>query len=161
MYNCAEKFIETLMQNGWTPERLISIFEKLESLPVPNVNDDIQTPQETETSELLLRKIRTFLLEIGFSIEFDGFNYLTSAILQVMKTASSTPIRFTKVIYPNVAKQYGANPKNVIRCINYAIEHCYHSQNPRIIELTGSLLGDKNKLENNKFITFAALYLKQ
>ena len=50
-----------------------------------------------------------------------GFNYLRTAIMFSVNNAEMVQ-RITKLLYPTVAKRYGATPSQVERAIRHAIE---------------------------------------
>ena len=62
--------------------------------------------------------VSNILLNLGFSTKLQGYAFLREAILEM---AGNPGQSVTKVLYPAVGKRYGANDKQVERCIRSAI----------------------------------------
>ena len=103
------------------------------------------------------QKIQKLLLEMGFSPNLSGFEYLTDAIEMVVENNASLK-GITTLIYPAIAKKNFVSDKSVERAIRYSIENAANTR--------GTLMEERLKLPvnmrtcrytNGEFIAAAAL----
>ena len=95
-------------------------------MSIPTPTPEWLEDQSVELAENLLRRL-------GFSGKLRGFRYLTSAIAQ---TAIDPDRIFliTKVLYPDIAKQYHSTASKVERTIRHSIRRFWEHEGREALE---------------------------
>ena len=101
----------------------------------------------------LENEITELLHEIGIPAHIKGYMYLRSAILQTYLNADFLG-QITKVLYPEIAKQYTTSASRVERAIRHAIEVAWNRGNiDAIDDIFGyTISASKAKPTNSEFI---------
>lgn len=110
---------------------------------------DWEQPEHTQ----LLKDITDWMLELGVPAHLKGYHYLRTAIVMAeedMEVVGSV----TKLLYPEIAKQYKTTDQKVERAIRNAIEISWLRGNPELFEeLFGySVLTGRNRPTNSEYI---------
>ena len=110
---------------------------------------DWEQPENTQ----LLKDITDWMLELGVPAHLKGYHYLRTAIVMAeedMEVVGSV----TKLLYPEIAKQYKTTDQKVERAIRNAIEISWLRGNPGVFEeLFGySVLTGRNRPTNSEYI---------
>lgn len=108
------KTLMELAEEGWTLEELLN-----EAGVRPVVKQEAEE-QETEKKDLVLQ-ITSIIHEIGVPAHIKGYQYLRKAIEIAVEDADSINA-VTKVLYPEVAKEFDTTASRVERAIRHAIE---------------------------------------
>lgn len=103
------------------------------------------------------KEIQRVLLEMGFSAKRKGFQYLTEAIEYVLEYGFQP---LTKVVYPEVGKQFGHSWENVERALRTAVEHAWEERDPEVWNRI--LLSDlRDCPSNGEFVKRIVLHFQQ
>jgi len=105
-----------------SPEQILNIIEKVYKFH-GNSN-----PKSADEKEILKKRIRKELYNIGFTTNYIGTKYLTTALLIIFKYPDAS-LQVTKTLYPEIAKQYNTNSTNVEKSIRIAIERTWNNAN--------------------------------
>lgn len=105
----------------------------------------------TELMDDLNVAISGILNRIGISANVKGYYYLRSAIYLSVKKPQILSLT-TKVMYPEIAKEYSTTPYNVERAIRYAIEIAWNRGNAEIITAYFGKSPNSKKPTNTQFI---------
>ncbi len=113
---------------------------------------DEQKSKSLQESQLE-SEITELLHEIGIPAHIKGYMYLRSAILQTYLNADFLG-QVTKVLYPEIAKQYTTSASRVERAIRHAIEVAWNRGNiDAIDDIFGyTISASKAKPTNSEFI---------
>lgn len=65
--------------------------------------------------------IEQYLLDKGFSANYRGFDFIVDAVCMI-RADQSLKKKFTKEIYPRLAKVYNVTPNAISRAMNYCIK---------------------------------------
>ena len=65
--------------------------------------------------------IEKYLLDKGFSASFRGFDYIVDAVCMI-RADQTLKKKFSKEIYPRLAKVYNVTPSAIARAMNYCIK---------------------------------------
>lgn len=65
--------------------------------------------------------IEKYLLDKGFSASFRGFDYIIDAVCMI-RADQTLKKKFSKEIYPRLAKVYNVSPSSVARAMNYCVK---------------------------------------
>lgn len=107
---------------------------------------------EIKISELKLiveKEVTKILRNLGVKPNLQGFNYIRSSIIEVF-FKRNTRGDITKIIYPEIAKQYNTTTSRVERSIRNAIHLCVDNGNyENILNIFGNLLNDKKLYPTN------------
>lgn len=155
-------FIENeLLQNGFKfyflkPFDLQSLadwiieFARLERQPQNTVNLNRNEVMVTE-----------MLREIGVPAHVKGYRYLRDAILMVCEDRESIH-GITKILYPDIARNYGTVATRVERAIRHAIEIAWHRGNLEILDryFGGTIDSMRGKPTNSEFIAMLADHIE-
>lgn len=133
-------------------DRLIQI-SGFESSRVQNKNKEIVYNEKIKAEVSLEAKITEILHEIGVPAHIKGYQYLRTAIIDVVNNIELLGA-ITKELYPNIAKQYSTTPSRVERAIRHAIEVAWTRGK---IETINNIFGytihnNKGKPTNSEFI---------
>ncbi len=104
--------------------------------------------------------ITKLLHDIGITPNLKGFRYLRSAITMVMEDEAIIEA-VTKVIYPEIAKEYKTTPVRAERAIRHAIETSWERDDGQTITNVFNLPKSSKRPTNSEFIGLAAEYLKK
>ncbi|MCD8090868.1 MAG: sporulation transcription factor Spo0A [Clostridiales bacterium] len=104
--------------------------------------------------------ITKLLHDIGITPNLKGFRYLRSAITMVMEDEAIIEA-VTKVIYPEIAKEYKTTPVRAERAIRHAIETSWERDGGETITNVFNLPKSSKRPTNSEFIGLAAEYLKK
>lgn len=103
---------------------------------------------EIENRQLWL-KVTALLQQLGVPAHLMGYYYLRSAIFISYKENNSVS-SVTKLLYPEIAKQYETSQQKVERGIRNAIEVAWKNGNPEFFKQEfGYLLGSNSKRPSN------------
>lgn len=116
---------------------------------VPFSEQDLQVALESRVTQLIHN--------IGVPAHIKGYQYLRTAIMTVVKDAEMLE-GITKILYPDIAKQYRTTANSVERAIRHAIEVAWERGNVDIIEDVFGYTVDcgKGKPTNSEFIALIA-----
>lgn len=103
------KSLRELAEEGWSLQEVLD-----------TIGFKPATEQEIKQQELHQR-ITGILQEIGIPAHIKGYKYLRTAIEMAVKDQTLIDA-VTKVLYPDVAKEYGTTASRVERGIRHAIE---------------------------------------
>ena len=110
-----------------------------------------ETHDPEKSAEDLLRRL-------GFSGKLRGFRYLTSAIAQTVVDPDRIFL-ITKVLYPDVAKQYQTTASKVERTMRHAIRNFWeHGGRETLEQVTGVHLTQRPT--NSQFIDLVSAYIR-
>jgi len=115
-------FIFQKTNTSYSPEQILNMIEKVYKFHgSPN-------PKLIDEKEILKKRIRKELYNIGFTTNYIGTEYLTTALLIIFKYPDAS-LQVTKTLYPEIAKQYNTNSTNVEKSIRIAIEQTWNNAN--------------------------------
>ncbi|MCD8158247.1 MAG: sporulation transcription factor Spo0A [Clostridiales bacterium] len=123
---------------------------------VSNVSNDLIHVNTTDKKKY----ITNLLHDIGITPNLKGFRYLRSAVTMVMEDEAIIEA-VTKVIYPEIAKEYKTTPVRAERAIRHAIETSWERDNGETITRVFNLSKSSKRPTNSEFIGLAAEYLKK
>lgn len=106
---------------------------------------------KSDPADDLITTISGILHRIGVTSNVKGYLYLRSAIYLAVENPHMISSA-TKVLYPNVAKEYSTSPHNVERAIRYAIEIAWNRGNRDIINAYFGDTLSRKKPTNTQFI---------
>lgn len=118
---------------------------------------DEKSSDENTSIELDVKKV---LEDFGISKSIKGYKYLYSAIILRLSEGNTTA-KFTKDLYPKIAKEFNSTPSKVERTIRYAIQMSYEKgylQKHESFEYFFSLHNRKPK--NSEVIETVVEYLR-
>lgn len=96
----------------------------------------------------LARKVSKYLIQMGMTPNMDGYRYLREAILRTVNDWD-TLRGITKILYPELAKQFNVRPCSIEQNIRRAIEASWNKSN------CGGFFGT-SKPSNKEFIAMIA-----
>lgn len=99
-------------------------------------------------------EISDVLTRLGIKKSLRGYKYLRSAVRLGLEDSESIDL-ITKIMYPSIAKEYGATPGRVERAIRTAI--CSAEKNPHTME---SMLRISGHMTNKEFISELVEYMR-
>lgn len=104
-------------------------------------------------------KIYGILNDLGVPFNVRGREYLVRAVKRVYKNGRAP---MTKVIYPEIAKEFETTASRVERAIRHAVERAFSNGNTRaIVKYFGiNVSYSTGKLTNSGFIYGIAEYLR-
>ncbi|MBE5741717.1 MAG: hypothetical protein E7360_00140 [Clostridiales bacterium] len=114
-------------------------------------NEDLCVSRATKQ----IKVINNFFIKIGLYANLKGFNYLLSAVEEVLKLPESIH-SLTKVLYPKIAEKYSTTVCGVEKNIRNAIETAYTKGKLQQVANTfyGANFGKYEKPTNGEFIAF-------
>lgn len=115
-----------------------------------------------EYKKIMLEKdITNILHKIGIPAHFKGYLYLRTAIIFTYYNIELLG-QITKVLYPDIARQYSTTATRVERSIRHAIETAWHRGNPDAIKTIFNQVPDATKLKptNSEFIAMISDQLR-
>lgn len=126
----------------------ISHFNDDNSLSVEKCKKDNFSQEED-----LECKVTRILSQIGINANIKGFKYLRSAIIMSVENPEVIDA-ITKVLYPNIAKEFGTTASRVERAIRHAIEVSWKRGNIEYIDaiFEYTISDEKGKPTNSEFI---------
>ena len=100
----------------------------------------------TKATSILLKKV-------GVPNHIRGYEYIGEAIEMVVKDRKQI-YSITKTLYPSIAKKLKTTSSRVERGIRFAIESCFNTLSPDLIEevFGNTIPYDKGKPTNSQFI---------
>lgn len=102
---------------------------------------------------------RALLLKLGIRSTLRGFYFLLYA-LQLCRSNEEYLLSIHKILYVDIARNFGTTRDNVEHCIRTAISNCWYKGNRELlISITGYEL--KQKPANGEFIDILYNYLCQ
>lgn len=113
-----------------------------------------------------MNTIMQLLVDVGFKTSLTGTAYTAYAVQYVLDNEYfSNDMKFTKELYPMVAKKFGSSATRVERSMRKAIEDvCYNyggNEESYFFKLYGSGLSiDSGKITNSEFIMRTAFILR-
>lgn len=123
---------------------------------------DSRTGKDQEMAEEFGRqraeeRLTKLIHNIGVPAHIKGYQYLRTAILMVAKDMEVIN-SVTKVLYPEVARQYKTTPSRVERAIRHAIESAWDRGEPETLnDIFGYTVSNtKGKPTNSEFIALLA-----
>lgn len=98
-------------------------------------------------------KVTRILSQIGINASIKGFKYLRRAIIMSVE-APEVIDTITKVLYPNIAKEFDTTASRVERAIRHAIELSWKRGNIEYIDaiFEYTISAEKGKPTNSEFI---------
>lgn len=133
-------------------DRLLQIAE-LETPRIQNKNKEIVYKDRVNSELSLEMKITEILHEVGVPAHIKGYQYLRTAIIDVIGNIDLLGA-ITKELYPNIAEKYSTTSSRVERAIRHAIEVAWTRGK---IETINNIFGytihnNKGKPTNSEFI---------
>ena len=128
---------------------------------VPMVGFDCRpTPQPVRADANLEAIVTDIIHEIGVPAHIKGYQYLREAIILTIHDMEMINA-VTKVLYPEVAKNFGTTPSRVERAIRHAIEVAWDRGDIEVLQkFFGYTVSNiKGKPTNSEFIAMIADYL--
>lgn len=105
------------------------------------------------------KRITKLLHDIGITPNLKGFRYLRSAVTMVLEDEGVIEA-VTKIIYPEIAKEYKTTPVRAERAIRHAVETAWERDNGNNIKTVFNLPISTKRPTNSEFIGLASEYLK-
>ena len=101
--------------------------------------------------------VTRFLLSLGLSPHYKGFQYLVYAIKAVIED-NTLLANVNRRVYPAVGEVFGISGRNVERCIRTAVHICWNEGNK---EMLANVFGQHQVScpSNSKFIAVIAQYI--
>lgn len=101
------------------------------------------------------------MLRLGIPAHLSGYNYIRSSIIKCIEDPE-VATSVTKLLYPDIAKEFKTNCSNVERAIRHAIEVGWARGNSSIQEeLFGySNLDNGDRPTNSEFVAVVADYIR-
>lgn len=121
-YELKIDFIFQKSNTGHTPEQILNIIEKVYKF------HGSSNPKLADEKEIIKKRIRKELFNIGFTTSYIGTEYLIAALLTISDNPD-TALSVSKVLYPKIAKQYNTQSTNVEKAIRIAIERTWKNAN--------------------------------
>ena len=144
-----QMFNSTISEEPTNSKPTISVVEGSKS--EDSSSDDNKEPMDLEV------EITSIIHEIGVPAHIKGYMYLRTAI---MKTYDNIDIlgQVTKVLYPEIARNYNTTSSRVERAIRHAIEVAWNRGNTEAIDdIFGyTVSASKSKPTNSEFIAMIA-----
>ena len=144
-----QMFNSTISEKPTNSKPTISVVEGSKS--EDSSSDDNKEPMDLEV------EITSIIHEIGVPAHIKGYMYLRTAI---MKTYDNIDIlgQVTKVLYPEIARNYNTTSSRVERAIRHAIEVAWNRGNTEAIDdIFGyTVSASKSKPTNSEFIALIA-----
>lgn len=105
----------------------------------------------------LRQEITDIIQQVGVPAHIKGYQYLREAIAMVTLDVSVLH-GVTKIIYPEIAKQFGSTPTRVERAIRHAIEVAWSRGDVEVLQgIFGSTISShKGKPTNSEFIAIVS-----
>ncbi len=114
---------------------------------------------EQSQKKNLNKTIEGFLLESGISVSLKGNAYLKSAIVFCL-THEEASLGLTKVVYPQVAKEYNTDAANVERAIRHAIQSAWEKGRiQKFFNENKIKMVDEKRPKSGDFIKIAISYI--
>lgn len=109
------------------------------------------------------KQIRELLNEIGIPAKLKGRCYIAKALELLLEYPDLSSCKITEVLYPGVAREYGARSQNVERAIRHTIEHVWlENDYDMLYRLFGnSVSSRKGKPTNKEFLCQCAEILRE
>lgn len=154
------KTLMELAEEGWTFEELLvaSGIQPVIKQEIEEQETEKQEPEKQETEKQdLIPKITSILHEVGVPAHIKGYSYLRKAIEIAVRDADVINA-VTKVLYPEVAKEFGTTASRVERAIRHAIEVAWSRGDLDILEkyFGYTVSHAKGKPTNSEFIAMIA-----
>ncbi len=116
---------------------------------------------DCSNQQKLERTISDFMLELGIPAHLRGYQFLRSAVSMCVKDMELVG-SVTKLLYPDLAKQYQTTDQKIERAIRNAIEVSWERGNSELFE---ELFGYRNTGEysrptNSEYIAAVADYIR-
>ncbi len=118
--------------------------------------------EEDNDSEIGLQKEVTLILqELGVPAHIKGYQYLRTSIILAVETPGVLEA-ITKVLYPDVAKEYETTPSRVERAIRHAIEVAWNRGKVETLNkyFSYTISPCKGKPTNSEFIAMIADHIR-
>ena len=137
-------------------ERLLQI-SGYETSKVQVKNKEMIYNEKAEKELSLEAKITEILREVGVPAHIKGYQYLRTAIIEVVNNIELLGA-ITKELYPNIAVKYSTTASRVERAIRHAIEvACNRGKIETINSIFGyTIHNNKGKPTNSEFIAMIA-----
>ena len=133
----ARELIEELKQRGFTSDE---IFEAI-------------LGEKEIAEESLEEKVSRILHEIGMPAHINGYRYVRKAIILVLENPKMIE-GVTKVLYPEIAKEFDTTPSRVERGIRHAIEVAWDRGDTKVLQrhFGYTIQAERGKPTNSEFI---------
>ena len=131
------------------PQSFESILNAINELVI-NKNDSIKS-SELCTVKDLEDIVTDYLHNFGIPASIKGYRYLRSAIMMAVEDENIISM-VTKILYPEVAKQYNSTPSRVERAIRHSINSGWNRGRPEYIDSIFGNTFDRAKPTNSQFI---------
>ena len=109
----------------------------------------------------IVKDVRTALLEIGVPDRLLGYKYILHCVAHIIENGVQYA-DINKVLYPDVAKEFGTTPSRVERAIRHSIEVAW-DRIPMEVSMKyfgNTINGLKGKPTNHEFLVRLANYLR-
>lgn len=118
-----------------------------------NNNCKVDNEVIEKRTKSLERRIYKFLLRIGIPSNIKVYNYIKTAIILAYYDPSILD-SITKVLYPEIAREYNTTPSRAERAIRHAIEVACTRGNVEVLSevFEYSISASKGKPTNSEFI---------
>lgn len=147
----ASKTLKELVEEGWTAGELFAAYSVWQNAS--------KQAAKYENSNLT-KRISGILLEIGIPSHIKGYRYVRRAIELAVRDRKCVEA-VTKVLYPDVAKEYGTTGSRVERAIRHAIECAWDRGDLEALEkyFGNTVSRNKGKPTNSEFIAMIAEHI--
>lgn len=149
--------LEECRSKGVTIEDLLRVISTAIASENPADKENIETVEE-ENIEI---RVSDLLKEIGVPAHIKGYRYVRYAIIYALENTEALDM-VTKVLYPAVAKKFGATSSNVERAVRHAIEVAWDRGDVDVFQKYFGYTVDmsRGKPTNSEFIAMLVDYLK-
>lgn len=161
----AANMLKVLEENGYTISDVIKLIEHVDSLVDDAPASKAKTTKATNKVPSLEIVVTKYLVALGMSPHLKGFNYSRMAIIEVVKQPElGITGSITKVLFPEIAMEFGANVHQVERTIRTAIDATWNnaSMNQDLVnKIFGNMISDlKGKPVISMFLSAMADYIR-
>ncbi|MCD8214809.1 MAG: sporulation transcription factor Spo0A [Clostridiales bacterium] len=157
--------VKYVLIKPYDPEVLIRRINDILATPIENTDKGFNNAVSNDLIHIVnttdkKKQITSLLHDIGITPNLKGFRYLRSAITMVIEDEAIIEA-VTKVIYPEIAREYKTTPIRAERAIRHAIETSWKRDEGETITKVFNLPKSAKRPTNSEFIGLAAEYLKK
>lgn len=152
-----QQILETCRENGITLETLLESITK--SAKLEKQTESGETDKQCEVSNEL--RVTNLLKEIGVPAHIKGYHYLRYSIIYAMSHKNALDA-ITKILYPNVAREFETTSSRVERAMRHAIGVAWDRGDIDVFEkyFVYTISPDRGKPTNLEFIATLVDYLR-
>ena len=118
-----------------------------------------QLDRDEDSEKQFYKKVSDFLRNVGIPAHIKGYRYVRHAIILAYNNHEYVEA-ITKMLYPEVAKEFGTTDSRVERAIRHAIEVAWLRADIEELYKVFNWSTEKGKPTNSEFIAFSAEYLR-